>query len=134
MSVESVIHAFDDLPGMATFSRTEFDNDTWLGKINAPSGLPGKKWRTGHHVTDTQRIGENALKEQKTHSEVLKVSENRQDVQPVGFARRAEFSAGRYCSLETLDLRRVQALLIWSFTPLKAHKGAFSLLQPEARS
>ena len=41
MSLGVGIHAFDDLAGMATFTRTELDDDTGLGKINAPSGLPG---------------------------------------------------------------------------------------------
>ena len=35
------IHAFDDLAGVATFTWAEFDDNTGLGKINAPRGLPG---------------------------------------------------------------------------------------------
>jgi hypothetical protein len=56
---------------MATLSRAEFDNDSWLGKINAPCGLPGKKWRTGDDISNTQRVGEGTLKEEKAHSEGL---------------------------------------------------------------
>jgi hypothetical protein len=65
------VHASDNLAGMATFSGAEFDHDARPGKINASRGLPCQERRTGHNVTDTQRIGEGALKEQKAHSESL---------------------------------------------------------------
>ena len=64
------IHALNDLTGVATFTGSEFDDHARLGKINAPRGLPSQERRTGHDVADSQRIGEDAFKEQKTHSEV----------------------------------------------------------------
>ena len=35
------VHSLDDLSGVASFPRAEFDNDARPGKIDASSGLPG---------------------------------------------------------------------------------------------
>jgi len=57
------VHAFDDLAGVATFTWPEFHHHSGFREIDAFGSLTGKKWRTWHDVTNSQRIGQDTFEE-----------------------------------------------------------------------
>ena len=64
-------HPAGDLPGVASFTRPEFDDHPGLRKIHALGRLAGQKRRTRHEVAHLDGVGQQSFEKQETHGDVL---------------------------------------------------------------